>query len=221
MDEATSQLWLLVHTGSRSIGPAVQALYQKRSQKRLGGWAHLDALSDEGAGYLSDVAACVAWAEASRRAMLHASIDALSEVLDLAPDWSACVDTHHDSVELHEGAYLHRKGAMCIASGAPGIIPGSMGDAVYIVRSPGHRDALDSAAHGAGRAVPRAQCHRRFSVHDIARSMHGVVFDGRAKDALIEELPEAYKDIDAVMRAQRDVVRVVSTLEARVVHKGR
>ena len=84
VDEATSQLWLLVHTGSRSIGPAVQALYQKRSQKRLGGWAHLDALSDEGAGYLSDVAACVAWAEASRRAMLHASIDALNEVLDLA-----------------------------------------------------------------------------------------------------------------------------------------
>ena len=221
VDEATSQLWLLVHTGSRSLGPAVQAHYEKLSAKRLGGWAHLDALSDEGVGYLGDVAACVAWAEASRRAMLHAAIDALREVLELAPDWSACIDTHHDSVVPYEGAYLHRKGAMFIASGALGIIPGSMGDAVYIVRARGHRDALDSAAHGAGRAVPRAQCHRRFSVHDIARSMHGVVFDGRAKDALIEELPDAYKDIDTVMRAQRDVVRVVSKLEARVVHKGR
>lgn len=220
-DPASAQRWLLVHTGSRSLGPSVQAHYTKLASKRLGGWPHLEVESAEGANYLRDVAACVAWAEGSRRAMLHACVDALAEVFDIAPDWPSQIDTHHDSVVMHEGAYLHRKGAMCIAEGALGIVPGSMGDAVYIVRSRGHRDALQSAAHGAGRAVPRAQCHRRFAVHDIARSMEGIVFDRRNQDALLEELPAAYKDIDAVMRAQRDVVRVVSTLEARVVHKGR
>jgi tRNA-splicing ligase RtcB len=220
-DLATSERWLLVHTGSRSLGPSLQAHYTKLASQRLGGWAHLEAESDEGANYLRDVAACVAWAEGSRRAMLKACVEALAEVFEAAPDWPSHIDTHHDSVVMHEGAFLHRKGAMCIAEGALGIVPGSMGDAVYVVRSKGHRDALNSAAHGAGRAVPRAQCHRLFAVHDLARSMQGVVFDRRNQDALIEELPEAYKDIDSVMRAQRDVVRVVSKLEACVVHKGR
>ena len=217
---ASSEHWLLVHTGSRSLGPSVQAHYEGLATKRLGGWSHLDAQSDDGANYLRDVAACVAWAEGSRRAMLHACVEALAEVFEVAPDWPALIDTHHDSLMLHEGGYLHRKGAMCLAQDALGIIPGSMGDAVYVVRSRGHRDALASAAHGAGRAVPRAQCRRRFSGHDLARSMQGIVLDRRAREALLEELPEAYKDIDSVMRAQRDVVRVVSRLDACVVHKG-
>ena len=224
-------LWLLVHTGSRSLGPTLQDWYRSRAVDRRGGWERLDATSERGLAYLDDVAIAVAWARANRAQIVVRALDAVSDVVEVAPEHGALTETHHDSVlcERHaiagdqaERLFVHRKGAMKLDPGELGLVPGSMGADVAIVRA---RDdappsALGSSAHGAGRSLTRTAARRRYGASDLRRAMDGVTFDGRIASALRDEIPHAYKDLDEVLRAERALVRVVSVLEPVLVHKG-
>src|SRR5262249_8008519 len=111
-----------------------------------------------------------------------------------------------------------RKGAVRAGRGEMGIIPGSMGARSFIVRGKGNPDSFESCSHGAGRAMSRGEAKRRFSVSDhAAATVHGEC----RKDAdVVDETPMAYKDIDAVMEAQKDLVEVVHTLSQVVCVKG-
>ena len=117
--------------------------------------------------------------------------------------------------EVHEGEVLwvHRKGAIALPEGALGIVPGSMGAATHVVRGRGDRRAMSSCAHGAGRAIPRGMAHRTIDVRRLASELDGVVLDESKLRALVDEAPSAYKDLRAVMRAQRELVAIVATLE--------
>ena len=114
--------------------------------------------------------------------------------------------------------YVTRKGAVRAGHGELGIIPGSMGARSYIVRGKGHPEAFCSCSHGAGRAMTRTEARRRFSVDDHMRATEGV--ECRKDADVIDETPMAYKDIDAVMTAQEDLVEVVHTLRQVVCVKG-
>jgi tRNA-splicing ligase RtcB len=223
-------LWWLAHTGSRSFGPQLQAAHRARSSERVGGFAALDAHGEAGARYLEDVACALAWARVNRRVVLARVLDALGDVLALAPDPKDAIETCHDSLtherhalaERDEELWVHRKGAMRLAPGERGLVPGSMGADVAIVRArhDAPSGALGSSAHGAGRAIPRTRASRRFDVSDLAASMRGVLFDARLARSLLDEIPHAYKDLDDVLRAERALVRCETRLAPLLVHKG-
>jgi tRNA-splicing ligase RtcB len=132
------------------------------------------------------------------------------------------VNCHHNYVarEHHYGAnvLVTRKGAVRAREGDLGIIPGSMGARSYIVRGKGNPESFTSCSHGAGRAMSRAEAKRRFSVEDHVEATKGV--ECRKDPGVIDETPAAYKSIDAVMDAQKDLVEVVHTLRQVVCVKG-
>jgi tRNA-splicing ligase RtcB len=132
------------------------------------------------------------------------------------------VNCHHNYVqkEHHFGkdVLVTRKGAVSAREGELGIIPGSMGAKSYIVRGKGNPESFHSCSHGAGRTMSRNEAKRRFTVEDQVKATEGV--ECRKDEDVIDEIPMAYKDIDAVMEAQRDLVEVVHTLKQIVCVKG-
>jgi tRNA-splicing ligase RtcB len=132
------------------------------------------------------------------------------------------VNCHHNYVnrEHHFGKdiLVTRKGAVSARKGELGIIPGSMGARSYIVRGLGNEDSFHSCSHGAGRTMSRTEARKRFTVEDHRAATAGV--ECRKDVDVIDETPAAYKDIDAVMNAQRDLVEVVHTLKQVVCVKG-
>ena len=121
-------------------------------------------------------------------------------------------------VEVNMPKYLTHKGAVRARKGDMGIIPGSMGARSFIVRGLGNPDSLHSCSHGAGRAMSRTEALERFTVADHIAATQGIEC---AKDeGVLDETPGAYKDIDAVMHAQRDLVEIAHTLHQIVCVKG-
>jgi len=218
------QLWLMLHSGSRGVGQAIRDHHLARCVVGRGGLRYLDATSGEGADYLRDLAWAVDYAEWSRRTMAVAVCEVVKEVLGCDPDEPSYVSGNHNHVrrETHEGEVLwvHRKGAISAAAGEPGLVPGSMGTHSFHVEGRGCAAALCSSAHGAGRRLSRTDARRRLSAKDVARELRGVFFDHRLAAGLREEAPSAYKDIDAVMRAEHQLVRVVRRLRPVLCFKG-
>ena len=122
--------------------------------------------------------------------------------------------------ESHFGrnVWVTRKGAIRAGPGELGIIPGSMGQRSYIVRGLGNAQSYCSCSHGAGRRMSRGAARKAFTVADLAAQTQGV--ECRKDPAVLDEIPGAYKDIDAVMRQQRDLVEVVHTLKQVMCVKG-
>jgi tRNA-splicing ligase RtcB len=132
------------------------------------------------------------------------------------------VNCHHNYVnrEHHfgEDVLLTRKGAVRARQGELGIIPGSMGARSYIVRGLGNPESFESCSHGAGRVMSRTAALKRFTVADHEAATEGV--ECRKDEDVIDETPAAYKDIDAVMTAQRDLVEIAYTLKQVLCVKG-
>jgi tRNA-splicing ligase RtcB len=155
--------------------------------------------------------------------MLHAVLKALREAFgrDIATSDQA-VNSHHNftlaEVHFGESIWVTRKGAVSAAEGELGIIPGSMGAKSYIVRGRGNPQSYCSCSHGAGRRMSRGEAKRRFSLVDLVEQTAGV--ECRKDEGVLDEIPGAYKDIDAVMQAQRDLVSVEHTLKQVLCLKG-
>ena len=134
----------------------------------------------------------------------------------------SAVNCHHNyaDVEEHDGRrlWITRKGAVSAREGELGIIPGSMGERSFIVRGKGNAASYHSCSHGAGRRMSRNEARRTYTSADLASQTAGV--ECRKDDAVVDELPAAYKDIDAVMAAQSDLVDVVHTLKQVLCVKG-
>jgi tRNA-splicing ligase RtcB len=220
------QLWLMVHSGSRAMGQAITAHHLEgaavgTSPTRL---RFLDGESAAGQAYVSDLGWALRYATENRLAMVRAACEAMAELFAINADLRSLVHGHHNHVrrETHFGEefWIHRKGASSAAPGEPGVIPGSMGTASFHVEGRGNELALRSSSHGAGRAMSRAEAAHRVGVKQLQRQMEGVWFDHRQAQRLRDEAPAAYKDIHAVMRSQRDLVRIVRTLRPILSYKG-
>ena len=116
--------------------------------------------------------------------------------------------------------WVTRKGAIRARQGDWGIIPGSMGTKSYLVRGRGNPLSWQSCSHGAGRTMSRTAAKKRFSAADLVEQMAGRTWLAERANALIDEIPSAYKDIDAVMAAQDDLVEVAHTLNQILNYKG-
>jgi len=132
------------------------------------------------------------------------------------------INCHHNYVqkESHFGqeVLVTRKGAVRVEEGEYGIIPGSMGTRSYIVLGRGNPESFNSCSHGAGRAMSRNEAKKRFSINDHIKATEGI--ECRKDADVIDETPAAYKPIDNVMRAQKDLVAVVHELRQIIVVKG-
>lgn len=225
-------VWCLLHSGSRGVGNAIGTLFIEQAKRDMG--ELLGTLPDkdlaylnEGTKHFNDYVEAVAWAQRyaqwNRELMMTAVLAALRQTVrkPFHSD-SVAVNCHHNYVqkEMHFGreVWITRKGAVSAREGELGIIPGSMGACSYIVRGLGNPDSFHSCSHGAGRVMSRHEAKRRFTVADHERATAGV--ECRKDAAVVDETPMAYKSIDAVMAAQRDLVEVVHTLKQVVCVKG-
>jgi tRNA-splicing ligase RtcB len=164
------------------------------------------------------------YAAENRKAMMEATLKALHAHPDL-PDFALgehAVNCHHNyaSKEHHfgENVWITRKGAVRAREGDLGIIPGSMGAKSFIVEGLGNRDSFCSCSHGAGRVMSRTEAKKRISLEEHIKATAGI--ECRKDEDVIDESPAAYKDIDAVMAAQDELVRVRYTLKQIVNVKG-
>jgi tRNA-splicing ligase RtcB len=134
------------------------------------------------------------------------------------------INCHHNYTERehHHGqnVWLTRKGAIRAREGDLGVIPGSMGTSSYIVRGLGNPASYDSCSHGAGRRLSRSRARKDISMEDFMSSMEGRDWQVGKADQLIDEAPQAYKDIDQVMADQADLVAIEHTLHQILNYKG-
>jgi tRNA-splicing ligase RtcB len=154
--------------------------------------------------------------------MMDAVLRVLRDELQPFQLGDVAVNCHHNYTtrETHFGeeVLVTRKGAVRAGRGELGIIPGSMGARSYIVRGLGNPESFESCSHGAGRTMSRAAARKKFTLAQHEEATRGV--ECRKDADVIDETPAAYKDIDAVMEAQKDLVEIVHTLKQVVCVKG-
>jgi tRNA-splicing ligase RtcB len=230
LDEA-DRVWVMLHSGSRGIGNRIGSWYIEQAKKEMERWhihlpdadlAYLPEGSEHFTGYVRAVSWAQEFARTNRRLMMDATVAAMRKLLGAFELSDEAVNCHHNYVskEEHYGedVWVTRKGAVRAGLGELGIIPGSMGTRSYIVRGKGNPESFCSCSHGAGRVMSRGEAFRRFTVEDHARATQGI--ESRKDEGVIDETPAAYKDIDAVMAAQEDLVEIVHTLRQLVCVKG-
>lgn len=231
LDEA-DRVWVMLHSGSRGIGNRIGSYFIELAKKDLQRWyANVPdkdlAYFSEGSEHFADYIEAVGWAQdfarRNRETMMAAVLGVLARVgLPEFTITEEAVNCHHNYVERehHYGAdvLVTRKGAVRARAGDLGIIPGSMGARSYIVRGKGNPESFHSCSHGAGRVMTRTAAKRLYTVEDHVRATEGV--ECRKDAGVLDETPMAYKDIDAVMEAQRDLVEVVHTLKQVLCVKG-
>lgn len=220
----TGDLWLMVHSGSRAMGQAITAHYERQVIRSESGHAWLP-LDGAGRSYVADAEWAERYAAANRLAMVRAVESILADLVGARADWSTLIHSNHNHVrqETHDGLsfWVHRKGALPAAAEEPGVIPGSMGTRSFHVTGRGCGASLNSSSHGAGRTLTRDQARRSISPRQLDRELRGVWFDPRMTDALRDEAPSAYKDIGKVMKAQRGLTRILRELRPLLTYKGR
>jgi tRNA-splicing ligase RtcB len=249
-------LWVMVHSGSRGLGQAVNGHYHALAEAlcaKLGarfpqGFPYLPADSDEGRGYLAEHGFCLRYAEANRELLRREVEQALREALgqDFAVPFT--VQTHHNflSKESWDGrdVYVHRKGAVAAPKGAFVTIPGSMETRSFLCRGTGCALSFGSVSHGAGRKLSRGKMLPKVHVTDAdgavvrdkggyarvdheatararaeaARQMlhefaaKGITLVTHSPEGVLDERGHGYKDVDAVIRAQHELLEVVTEL---------
>ncbi len=230
LDEDDS-VWVMLHSGSRGVGNRIGMYFIERAKKEMEKWfIHLPdkdlAYLVDGSELFDDYVDAVHWAQdfalENRKEMMGAVLNAMRRTLPDFAITNMVVNCHHNYVarENHFGAnvWLTRKGAVRARDGDLGIIPGSMGVQSYIVRGKGNADSFNSCSHGAGRAMSRTEARKRFTVEDHIKATEGV--ECKKDQSVIDETPGAYKNLDAVMEAQKDLIDIVHTLKQVVCVKG-
>ena len=226
------QVWIMLHSGSRGVGNAIGSYFIDLARKDM--QKHFINLPDkdlaylvEGTEHFDDYWFAVGWAQRfamkNRELMMEAAIQALRIIINKPFNAKVeAVNCHHNYVDKEEHfgqeVLVTRKGAVRARLGEYGIIPGSMGAKSFIVKGKGNQESFCSCSHGAGRVLSRTAAKKQFTVEDQIAQTQGI--ECRKDEAVIDEIPSAYKPIEDVMKAQSDLVEVVYTLNQVVCVKG-
>ena len=224
-------VWLFLHSGSRGVGNKIAQHHIKVATDLCKKWwidlpdpdlAYLVEGTDEFWAYIRELRWAQDFAAANRDEMMDRLIDAVEKHMGEPVIAQERVNCHHNFTEQerHFGkqVWVSRKGAIKADAGDPGLIPGSMGTASYVVVGKGNRVSLNSSPHGAGRNYSRSAARRTFSHEQLREAMVGIEY--RDTDAFIDEIPAAYKDIDQVMADAADLVEIRHTLRQIINVKG-
>ncbi len=234
-------VWMMIHSGSRNLGKRVEEVYQEKAMQLCERFyaplpcrdlAFFPIQCEDGHNYFRDMNFALKYAFENRQRMMAKCKAAMAEFVPEA-HYIREVNIHHNyaAFEEHFGEILcvHRKGATRARLDEIGIIPGSMGTASYIVRGLGNPESFMSCSHGAGRCMSRTAACRTLTAAECDEAMKGIVYDrwhpvtryGKGKQVLdLSEAPQAYKDIDAVLAAERDLVEIQVRLTPLAVIKG-
>jgi len=226
------RVWLMLHSGSRGVGNRIGTYFIDVAKKDMERWhIHLPdadlAYLPEGSDHFDQYVEAVEWAQnfaqINREVMMARVITAVKKALGRGFDAKIeAVNCHHNYIsrENHYGknVLVTRKGAVRAREGEMGIIPGSMGAKSFIVRGLGNEESFCSCSHGAGRVMSRTQAKKEVSLDEHKRATADV--ECRKDTGVIDETPSAYKPIEKVMEAQKDLVEVVYTLKQVVCVKG-
>ncbi len=225
-------VWFMLHSGSRGVGNRIGTHFIEVAKKEMERW--MIQLPDrdlaylpEGTEHFGDYVEAVEWAQnfasINRQVMMRRVVAALKHLLDFDLDGNVeAVNCHHNYVsrENHYGknVLVTRKGAVRARKDEMGIIPGSMGARSFIVRGLGNEESFCSCSHGAGRVMSRTQAKKMVSLEEHRLATADV--ECRKDAGVIDETPAAYKPIEKVMEAQKDLVEIVHTLKQVVCVKG-
>lgn len=225
-------VWFMLHSGSRGVGNRIGTYFIELAKKDMERYqiqlpdADLAYLPEGSQGF-TDYVEAVDWAQnfarINREVMMARVISAVTDELGFPFEArQEAVNCHHNYVnrETHYGeeVLVTRKGAVSAQAGQMGIIPGSMGARSFIVRGLGNAESFCSCSHGAGRVMSRTKAKKMVSIEEHVKATEGV--ECRKDAGVIDETPKAYKDINAVMAAQDDLVEIVYTLKQVVCVKG-
>ncbi|ARQ95524.1 tRNA splicing ligase [Mycobacterium phage Shandong1] len=226
------RVWLFLHSGSRGVGNKIAQKHIKVAQAMSARepLPHIDlAYLVEGTAEFDEYLTELRWAQQfalfNRGEMMDRFAQAFRHWVGAdraAPIVVETINTHHNYTEreVHGGVevWLTRKGAINAHAGVRGLIPGSMGTCSYVVTGKGNAEALCSAPHGAGRRFSRTKARKLFTVDDLDARMAGIEY--RRGEAWVDEIPDAYKPIDVVMRDAEALVSVDVELRQLVNVKG-
>jgi len=212
---------LLSHSGSRGVGFKIANTYSELAMRlhpaleaSVRHLAWLPLASEPGEDYWRAMELAGRYASANHE-VIHQRVQRAAGLREVA----AVANFHNfawrDQLPDGSPVIVHRKGATPADTGVLGIIPGSMGDPGYVVRGRGEPNALQSASHGAGRKMGRRVALNSISKRDRDTYLRerGVILLGGA----IDEAPQVYKDIDAVISAQDELVEILGKFFPRIV----
>lgn len=224
-------VWLMLHSGSRNIGKelADRHISTAKSLWRLSDLPAPDLAyfikgTPEFAAYWKDLKWAQSYATKNREIMMARLMNVFNKTFNQGEPFEPelAVNCHHNYVALEEfydeKVFVTRKGAISAAKGVFGIIPGSMGSKSFIVKGRGLVESFNSCSHGAGRRMSRSAAKRAFTRDDLARQTSGV--ECRKDNGVLDEIPGAYKSIEAVMKNQKDLVEIVAEIKQVVCVKG-
>jgi len=226
-----NKVWFMLHSGSRGVGNKIGTYFIALAKKDME--THIKNLPDKNLAYLregtqhfEDYVEAVQWAQKfafyNRILMMNNILKAIEVHLPPFIITSETINCHHNYVEKEhhygEDVFVTRKGAVNASEGRLGIIPGSMGTKSYIVEGKGNPESFNSCSHGAGRVMSRSEAKKRFTIQDHIKATQGV--ECRKDKSVLDETPSAYKDIDKVMEAQKDLVSIKHTLKQVICIKG-
>lgn len=225
------RVWLFLHSGSRGVGNKIAMHHIKVAQELCRKWwinlpnpdlAYLVEGTDEFWAYIRELHWAQHFALLNREEMMDRVVSCFEAWVGADVVESERINCHHNYTvhERHFGkdVWLSRKGAIDAGKDVPGLIPGSMGTRSYVVKGKGNPLALNSSPHGAGRGYGRRHAQRTFTYDQLVKSMEGIEWSGSRE--FIDEIPNAYKDIDVVMKDASDLVEIRHTLRQIINVKG-
>jgi tRNA-splicing ligase RtcB len=229
--DETDRVWMFLHSGSRGVGNKIATRHIAVAQRLAKQWridlphpdlAYLTEGTPEFTRYIRELRWAQHFALLNREEMMDRVARQLGEFLGEPVVEHERINCHHNFTEKekHFGkeVWVSRKGAIQADLGRPGLIPGSMGTASYVVEGLGNPLSLNSSPHGAGREHSRSAARRMFTHAQLREAMAGIEY--RDTDAFLDEIPAAYKPIDRVMADAADLVTVRHTLRQLVNVKG-
>lgn len=215
------RVWLFLHSGSRGVGNRLAQKHIKIAQAQCKDVSLPDrdlAYLTEGTPSFDEYITDLRWAQhfalLNRDEMMQRVETCFGKWFGEPVKKDEVVQCHHNYTmhESHGGkmVWLSRKGAIDASKGVMGLIPGSMGDASYVVEGKGNELSLNSSPHGAGRNFSRSMAKKTFTMEQLEESMKGI--EWRHSPAFLDEISGAYKPIDQVMDDASDLVEIRHTL---------
>ena len=222
-------VWVVIHSGSCGTGNRL-AVQHIRVAKALCNGVPLEdkdlAYFQEGLpefdAYINDMLWAQDYALENREEMMDAVLNQLFRVV--RGKEVQRINCHHNFTqeETHFGqqVWVTRKGAIDASAGNLGVVPGSMGTKSYITQGLGNPDSYNSSSHGAGRTRSRTAAKKELSVSGLRALMKGKAWNAGQAESLLDEHPDAYKDIDQVMEDQKDLCLPLHELRQILNYKG-
>jgi len=230
--DAYDNVWVVLHSGSRGVGNKLAQRHISTAKGLMKQYfinipdpdlAYFVEGTPEFGEYIRDLMWAQRYALANRERMMDVVLDSLSREVRIHAE-KRRINCHHNytAKENHMGkdVWVSRKGAIRAREGDWGVIPGSMGTNSFIVEGLGNKASFDSSAHGAGRRMSRSKAKETLTIESLEEAMDGKTWLSDRPSALLDEHPDAYKDINQVMRDQADLVRVDVELHQILNYKG-